>query len=158
MTKNSNFPSYALTFDFFNHKSIGVPIGHRQHVWSIINGYPKERELLSGNSKNNFNLNLTLTFNLLTQNSIEVFPHVWSIIIVCQKEIQLSSANSKQFWAPIWPRPLDPKINRGHPWVLVKACARYNYIICINCIIIVCSKIMELSCRNTFSKDRWTNR
>ena len=73
---------------------------------------------------------MTLTVNLLTQNSIEVLLgslpiHVWSIMILCQRKWRWLCRNCKKFKVQIWPWPLDPKINRGLP--MVNTCVKYHH-------------------------------
>ena len=79
-----------------------------------------------------FEVNLTMTFDLLTPNSIDVLhgsrsTHVWSTIIVSQNEMELSCRNGKKFEVQIRLWPLTPKSLEVLLWVMVNTCVKYLY-------------------------------
>ena len=111
-------PPSKFKLDLLFPKSIGVLLR-----WQATHVKRKS----SYRAKNVKSLKYKLDLDLWTPKSIEVLlgswsTHVWSIINVCHKEIELTCRNYKKFEVQIWPWPLNPKINRGPPRVMVNTC------------------------------------
>ena len=77
--------------------------------------------------------NMTLTFDLLTQNQKRSFSvhcqYMCEVSSFFHKELDLSCRNLKhlkvQYETGLW--PFDPKINRGHSKVMVNTCVKYHH-------------------------------
>ena len=76
---------------------------------------------------------MTLTFDLLTSKSIgrildSWWVSVWSFMIIGWLQSQLSSGNHFQITMrhdlDLW--PFDLKINRVHPWLMVRKCMKFH--------------------------------
>ena len=139
--------SLKSKFDLLTQNQKRSPSCDCQHMCEVSAMYATRKWSYANGKK--FEVNLTLTFHLLTPNSIEVLhgsrsTHVWSTIIVSQNEMELSCRNGKKFEVQIRLWPLTPKSLE----VLLGSWSTHVW-----SIFIISWKEKELLCRNHFSTD-----